>query len=208
MKPWLHDILACPICKHYPLNLIVFSYENDDIFFKELIDDYFRKDLDFHINNKIPELFKEKNQIYYIRDNIIIEKTSINIYLDLIKSSLEEMNYVKDNTLFTYSKKCLNLTKKEVKNKLIEFSNEQNQQKINKIYPELNFINKLKIETEIKDGLLFCSKCERWYPIIDSIPHMLPDKYRNKEDDIEFLKIHQKSLDPEFLNKNLKPFNL
>jgi uncharacterized protein YbaR (Trm112 family) len=31
---------------------------------------------------------------------------------------------------------------------------------------------------KIKGEVLICSKCNRWYPIIDDIPHMLPDDLR------------------------------
>ncbi|MHA1753952.1 MAG: Trm112 family protein [Candidatus Odinarchaeia archaeon] len=30
MRLWLQNILACPICKHHPLNLIIFEYESED----------------------------------------------------------------------------------------------------------------------------------------------------------------------------------
>ncbi|MFX1499966.1 MAG: Trm112 family protein [Promethearchaeota archaeon] len=79
---------------------------------------------------------------------------------------------------------------------------------MNDIFPELYFLNKIKIETEIESGLLFCDKCNRWYPIIDTIPQMLPDKYRDKQKDIEFLKINKNLLDEEFFFQNLKPFNI
>ena len=29
MKPWLFDILACPIDKHYPLKLYIFKFETN-----------------------------------------------------------------------------------------------------------------------------------------------------------------------------------
>jgi uncharacterized protein YbaR (Trm112 family) len=31
---------------------------------------------------------------------------------------------------------------------------------------------------EIKGEVLLCTECKRWYPIIDDIPHMLPDELR------------------------------
>ncbi len=31
---------------------------------------------------------------------------------------------------------------------------------------------------KIKGEVLICTKCNRWYPIIDDIPHMLPDELR------------------------------
>jgi len=37
------------------------------------------------------------------------------------------------------------------------------------------------------EGILFCVKCSRFYPIIDEIPVMLPDDLREKQKDIEFL---------------------
>ena len=31
---------------------------------------------------------------------------------------------------------------------------------------------------KIKGEILICAACNRWYPIIDDIPHMLPDELR------------------------------
>ena len=42
-------------------------------------------------------------------------------------------------------------------------------------------------ENVIKEGVLFCSQCSRFYPIIEEIPVMLPDEHRDKEKDIQFL---------------------
>jgi uncharacterized protein len=40
----------------------------------------------------------------------------------------------------------------------------------------------------VKEGVLFCSHCSRFFPIIDEIPVMLPDELREKEKDLQFLK--------------------
>ena len=37
-------------------------------------------------------------------------------------------------------------------------------------------------------GAIFCTKCERFYPIIDGIPVMLPDELRDKKLDADFIK--------------------
>lgn len=37
------------------------------------------------------------------------------------------------------------------------------------------------VEVEVVEGLLVCEKCARWYPIIEEVPHMLPDDMRGKE---------------------------
>lgn len=39
----------------------------------------------------------------------------------------------------------------------------------------------------IKEGLLFCSQCSRYFPIIDEIPIMLPDELRERKKDLQFL---------------------
>ncbi|MCX8169516.1 MAG: Trm112 family protein [Candidatus Methanomethyliaceae archaeon] len=59
---------------------------------------------------------------------------------------------------------------------------------------------------EIEEGLLICNNCSRWYPIIEAIPHMLPDDLRDRED-LEFLKKWQERI-PEKILKNGKPFNI
>jgi len=60
---------------------------------------------------------------------------------------------------------------------------------------------------EIVEGILVCPECNRWYPIIDEIPHMLPDNLRNKNEDLSFLKKHKNEVDEEVLRSG-KPFNL
>jgi uncharacterized protein YbaR (Trm112 family) len=60
---------------------------------------------------------------------------------------------------------------------------------------------------EIDEGLLICKNCNRWYPIIESIPHMLPDELRDEREDLEFLKKWEEKV-PEPVLRNGKPFNL
>ena len=62
-------------------------------------------------------------------------------------------------------------------------------------------------ENVIKEGVLFCSQCSRFYPIIEEIPVMLPDELRDKEKDIQFLqKWHEKI--PSKIIKNGHPLHL
>ncbi|MHA1197702.1 MAG: Trm112 family protein, partial [Promethearchaeota archaeon] len=64
-----------------------------------------------------------------------------------------------------------------------------------------------KCQIEIDSGLIYCEKCNRWYPIIETIPQMLPDEYRNEHTEIEFLNKYKNLLEPEVTSKNLKPFH-
>ena len=57
------------------------------------------------------------------------------------------------------------------------------------------------------EGAIYCTKCSRFYPIIEEIPIMLPDELRDKNQDIEFLKRNQ-SLLPEKITKQASPWHL
>ena len=95
-----------------------------------------------------------------------------------------------------------------IKDKILDFSKKPDILIIDDILPELYLLNKIKIDTEIESGLFFCEECHRWFPIVGTIPQMLPDEYRDKAQDLNFLKNHKNLLDPQFLQQNLKPFNL
>ena len=62
-------------------------------------------------------------------------------------------------------------------------------------------------EQLVLEGVIYCSKCSRFYPIIEEIPIMLPDELRNKEQDVEFLKRNQSKL-PEKIIKQASPWHL
>ncbi len=59
----------------------------------------------------------------------------------------------------------------------------------------------------VSEGVLFCSKCSRFYPIIEEIPIMLPDELRNKVQEMEFLKNNKKDL-PEKITTMANPWHL
>ncbi len=207
MKPWLFDILACPIDKSFPLKLFIFSFETKTEEFQSIISIYEKRDINYIKKEKIIEISRENGTVY-LKDNIIMERVQIETYLELIISSINELDYIFDKTDNKLSKKCFEIIKSKVKTKLIEFSKNINPDQIDHLLPELFFLNKIKLEIEIESGLLFCKNCYRWYPIIETIPQMLPDEYRDEKKDIEFLKTNKNLLDDEFLNQNLKPFSL
>jgi len=65
------------------------------------------------------------------------------------------------------------------------------------------------IRIEISTGVLYCSSCRRWYPVIDTIPHMLPDDLREKERESElaFLERYKQSL-PEKIVYEGRPHSI
>ncbi|MHA1804843.1 MAG: Trm112 family protein [Promethearchaeota archaeon] len=207
MKPWLFDILACPIDKHFPLKLFIFGYETPIEKFQSILNIYAHRDLKLIKNKKIVEISKE-NENLVVKDNIILDFTPLDQYLKKIIASIEELEHVEDRSGNELSIKCFELSRTTIKQKLLEFQDHMKPEKLDSILPELVFLNQVKLEMEIETGILFCEKCKRWYPIVETIPQMLPDQYREKNKDLEFLKNHRHFLLDKFFNQDLKPFTL
>jgi len=66
------------------------------------------------------------------------------------------------------------------------------------------------LRTEIMAGVLVCPRCGRWYPIIESIPLMYPDKMRShpriKARERDFVLTYRDKY-PELFQKILKNYN-
>ena len=76
---------------------------------------------------------------------------------------------------------------------------------IDKAYPlELHVFEE---GDEILSGIIICSKCNRWYPIIDEIPHMLPDDLREEKEDVAFLRKWREKVPQNTLTEG-RPFKL
>ena len=96
---------------------------------------------------------------------------------------------------------------------------------IDKNYPlkliEINLENKIfddddneeegetknKEYTVVKEGILYCDKCLRFYPIKEEIPILLPDDLREKDQDLEFLKKWKDKI-PEYILEKAEPWHL
>ncbi len=65
----------------------------------------------------------------------------------------------------------------------------------------------LKEVEEIEEGVIYCSNCSRFYPIMDTIPVMLPDELRERKEDINFLKKWKDFLPEKIIFKG-RPINL
>ena len=59
----------------------------------------------------------------------------------------------------------------------------------------------------VSEGALFCSKCSRFFPIIEDIPIMLPDELRDKKQEMGFLKDNKDKL-PEKIIAKANPWHL
>ena len=77
---------------------------------------------------------------------------------------------------------------------------------IDKHYPlELFEIN--SSENVVTEGILYCTKCSRYYPIMEEIPVMLPDELRKRQSDLDFLQKWQGRI-PEKVIKQGNPWHL
>lgn len=59
----------------------------------------------------------------------------------------------------------------------------------------------------IIEGILYCKKCSRFYPIIDEIPILLPDDLREKEKEVVFLNKWKNNI-PQKILHNAHPWHL
>ena len=207
MKPWLFDILACPIDKNFPLKLYIFSYETSNEKIRSILE------IPNHSNSNTLKsenivIISQENGKVSVQDDIILEKTPLVSYLNLIKSSLEELENIQDLSEMESSKMLLEKMRTDFYTKLKKSISNLPKNDLDEILPELVMINKFKFEIEIETGILFCPECKRWYPIIDTIPQMLPDEYRDEQAEIEFLKTNKNLLHKEFFQQDLKPFNI
>jgi uncharacterized protein YbaR (Trm112 family) len=119
-----------------------------------------------------------------------------NYPLDLIELHVKELE---NDNLRESNFKFPNDEKKTKKNNLTV------NQEINNIRAEVNK-DKDKVIVII-EGILYCRKCLRFYPIIDEIPIMLPDELREKEKDLEFLNKWKNNI-PQKILKDANPWHL
>jgi uncharacterized protein YbaR (Trm112 family) len=77
---------------------------------------------------------------------------------------------------------------------------------IDKHFP-LELVELTSKDEIIYEGIIFCSKCSRYYPIIEEIPIMLLDELRDKNQDIEFLNKYKNVLPDKIMTKGL-PWHL
>ena len=227
MKPLLLDILACPICKYFPLRLIILSWETSENKFSQILEAFHKKNLDYLIKATKIRRGKDimddsvvitRNDEILIRDEMVREDSNLFRYLKEVESKFENFTVMEDYTDEKRSS-CLELIKSKIIKHILEKKNEIKNQEttkisldiqnqiINEILPDIYLLNWFFQFSEIEEGVIFCEKCNRWYPIIETIPQMLPDDLREKENEINFLKKWEPQLPPE-ITKNGKPFNL
>jgi uncharacterized protein YbaR (Trm112 family) len=186
MKPWLLNILACPMDKHHPLKARFFSWETAEDEIRKIVSEVgwpspnFKKNYE-HIAKQLIDGVISESALKNIEDVSGSKYTAelLNAAVDsFVRFNLEHKKFEKD------------LLKERLKD-------------IDTLYRFLNLI-------EVNTGLLMCPKCGRWYPIgcsVETVPEMLPDELREEKRDLEWL-VKWRDLVPKQVLKDGKPYNL
>ena len=186
MKPWLLNILACPMDKHHPLEAYFFTWETTDAELEKINRDAGVTTV--HFKNQYAHLAKQ------IADGTISP------------SALEKIT---DETGSTYSQELYADTRKFLSRLSFEKSHEE--EKLLRDYPEgIDVLYRYLNLIEVEEGLMRCPECGRWYPIgsaVETIPELMPDDLRERERDLEWLSKWKEKV-PEAVLKDGKPFTL
>jgi uncharacterized protein YbaR (Trm112 family) len=154
MKPWLLNILACPIDKHHPLEAYFFSWETPEKDVKDIVADA----------GKPKKELEEKYRI--LRKQLgdgTISPPSVAAIKDLTGSKVTTSLQVKATKLLQ--------------------SKPESKEDLDTLYSYLNTL-------DVREGLLVCPECGRWYPIgrsVETIPELMPDELREAEKELEWL---------------------
>jgi uncharacterized protein YbaR (Trm112 family) len=225
MRIWLLDILACPICKHYPLDLRIFSWETEEKAFSTIESAFKSRQLPALEENCIltlPNGKKDKcvkvteNGQLQVEDEFSREKRPFADYLRIISEKTKSAQTIDDLTTSSATKVLeqirtraiddITKTSRQVETAGNKASTSEQKRILQGILPDMHLLNWYFFLTEVDEAIINCKKCQRWYPVIESIPHMLPDDLRNADEDISFLKKWSKKIPESILNQG-KPFN-
>lgn len=214
MKPWLLNILACPMCKHHPLDAYFYTWETPNGQIKEIcekagkperehLEDYkaILKDLVDGIISP-PAIEKIRDETENETTKKTLEKVRQTILQLLenenIKKTTEEFKKLEEQ-VETKGREAIEKEKEEIINSIAE-----------KYLKELSLLYNYMVLLEVKEALLYCPNCGRWYPIgnqVEGIPEMLPDELREKHVDLKFFEKWKEKI-PQNILKEGKPFAL
>ncbi len=179
VRLWLLDILACPAdgCKHYPLKLSIFEWEDDSA--KRILnagESYAKGDVG-NMKKELKGSVKVDKAKEIVEDELARSSMEVNKYISLFK---EKVNSIFRNVVVDETGASTQLI-----NAIINFNPPSS---LDEPFEKAIYLaNWLAFKVNVQSGILVCEKCGRFYPIIETIPHMLPDDLRDKKEDKEFL---------------------
>ena len=187
MKPWLLNILACPMCKHHPLTAYIFSWETSSEEAARIVEEAGR-----------PK--EEYRRAYRHTVRQLMDGTL----------SMEAMKAINDLSGNEHTARMLERVLKCLE-RLFSAKSEMSSDRILKeMLPDVDVAYRYMNLLEVDCGILFCPNCMRWYPIgssVPTVPEMLPDDLRDKKKDLEFLSRWREKV-PEVVLTEGKPHTL
>jgi uncharacterized protein YbaR (Trm112 family) len=185
LKPWLLNVLACPIDKHHPLEAYFYKWETTDDELEKINRDAGKPNK--HFSKQYGHLSKQ------ITDGTI---------------SLTSLKDIKDETGNSDTLKLLADVSKFMAR--LEYEPELTVDTLKK-YPEgMDILYRYLNLIEVEEGLLRCPECGRWYPIgnsVETIPELMPDDLRDKERDLAWLEKWMEKL-PYSVKELGQPYHL
>lgn len=209
LKAGLLTVLACPICKCYPLKLKIFKWETNTEDFEQLEESILEKKTEkLNMDIKI-KIYKNMDEIK-IRDNITRSEKPFKDYIEDLKKINDDIEAIEDKSK-TFSNELLKIIKEELFNKFKDYEMDDGIEDQRNFFESIEFyiylLNWYLFFAEIEEGIMICDNCNRWFPIIETIPQMLPDEVRSMKPEKEFL-LKWKDLIEEKVIEEGKPFNL
>lgn len=184
MRYRLLDILACPMCKYFPLEYVVFSERvNPEVKYPgELGKPHCEVYCGLYRKYIVPE--NVRRRVIELRDQGLS-------YSEVAKKVTEETGYYLSEEIA------------QIVERIIREGKESEM-----FHPNPSELPCEEcIKREIVEGILYCPNCLRWYPIREEIPEMLPDDLRSLDEDYEFLMRYRDKV-PEIILQQGKPVNI
>ena len=186
MKPWLLNVLACPIDKHHPLDAYFYKWETSPEELEKINSEAGKPNQ--HFAKQYKHLAKQiiDGTISLPSLKAIVDQADSSAALELqgdMAKFIDKLSFEEDKTEASLISKY--------------------PEGIDVLYRYLNLL-------EVEEGLLHCSKCGRWYPIgnsVETIPELMPDDLRDAEKDTEWLRKWIEKI-PDSVKKEGKPFKL
>ena len=182
MKPWLLNLLACPINKHHPLEAYFFKWTNTPEEIDAQLSALETKTTDFKSELKL--LAKQ------VIDGVISQSAVESIHdKSGVDAAVELHGLVVEAVERVVSRKESGI------NEVVDSG-------------DLTALHRYMNLLDVEVGLLLCTECGRWYPIgssVKSVPEMLPDDLRDEETDLAWLREWKEKI-PEDILRSGKPF--
>ncbi len=134
-----------------------------------------------------------ENGKFLIRDWNKVNPESVEKYLAYYREFLDEFKLITDDSDNLSAKEIQNIVKTSIKGNINRFFEEENFKNLKEIkektaeesidlfirllepiFQDLLLLNYYIFFMEIDEGILICPKCSRWFPIIETIPRILP----------------------------------